>query len=84
MFQVIPATKRLVRTPSAFLPAKRRFPRKEPFLRPKRSGSTLRIPKSPWLTFEQFKDAGGVPIDPELMGYIQIPYNWKDFNCHKG
>ena len=21
--------------------------------------------------------SGGIPIDPELMGYVQIPYNWK-------
>ena len=37
MFQVRLASRKLVRTPSAFLPAKRPFPHKEPFLRPKGS-----------------------------------------------
>ena len=23
--------------------------------------------------------SGGIPIDPELMGYIRIPYNWKEY-----
>ena len=33
----------------------------------------------PWLTSESnVKDTlGGITIDPELMGHILIPYNWK-------
>ena len=33
-----------------------------------------------WLTFEHFQGhSGGIPIDPELMRYIRIPYNWKEY-----
>ena len=41
MFQVRPATRKLVRTLSAFLPAKRPSSHKEPFLRPRGGGKLL-------------------------------------------
>ena len=28
--------------------------------------------------------SGGIPIDPELMGYVLIPYNWKEYFYHRG
>ena len=50
----------------------------------RRGSSIVRIPKIPWLTFEQFKDTGGgIPIDPELMECIRIPFNWKRFLYHR-
>ena len=28
--------------------------------------------------------SGGIPIMPELMGYTSVPYNWKQYICHRG
>ena len=27
---------------------------------------------------------GGMTVMPELMGYVSIPYNWKEFIFHRG
>ena len=50
----------------------------------RQDSSTARIPKVRWLTFEQLKGhSGGIPVDPDLMGYIRIPYNWKEYVFHR-
>ena len=28
--------------------------------------------------------SGGIPIEPELMGYVKIPRNWKKYTYHRG
>ena len=28
--------------------------------------------------------SGGIPTDPELMGYVLIPHNWKEYIYHRG
>ena len=52
----------------------------------RRGSSTVRIPKIPWLTYEQLIQghSRGLTIDPELMEHIPIPYNWKEFIFHWG
>ena len=50
----------------------------------RQDSSTVRIPKIPWLTSEQFKDT---LVEYQLTwvdGYILIPYNWKEYIFHRG
>ena len=52
---------------------------------PEQELRTVRMPQNPQLTFEQFKDIlEEYQIDPELTGYVQIPYNWEKYINHRG
>ena len=51
----------------------------------RQDSSIARIPKHLWLIFGQFKDTlVGSAIDLELMGYIVILYNGKEYIFHRG
>ena len=50
----------------------------------RRESSTVRVLKNSLAHFRAIQGhSGGISIDPQLMGYVRIPCNWKKFMYHR-
>ena len=51
----------------------------------RQGSSAARIPQNSLAYFRAIqRHSGGISIDRELMGYVLIPHNWKEYIYHRG